>query len=216
MATKEDDEERQERAYRLIGEIVDGIVAQTCARHYLAPTQEHQFTSKITALIERELNDMEVHGMNVKVHAQDFPDKGRGSWEKKSGADVYISLVVEAPGYHMNKGMIVQSKWDDSKDRRGLAAQVRDMKKRTNSSYVWAYGPSSISVVPADDVAEGKMDFSSAKSVGQLISDGLRCHEGDPNLGRDLSLPVPQSLTLRMEKPALKHALSITLTEEDA
>jgi hypothetical protein len=38
VVTREDDEERQERAYRLIGEIVDGIVAQTCARHYLAPT----------------------------------------------------------------------------------------------------------------------------------------------------------------------------------
>ncbi|MBR0969682.1 hypothetical protein [Bradyrhizobium japonicum] len=209
MGTKEDDEERQERAYRLIGE----IVAQTCARHYLAPTQEHQFTSKITALIERELHNMDVHGMHVKVHAQDFPDKGRGSWEKKSGADVYISLVVDTPDYQVNKGMIVQSKWNDSKDRKGLAAQVRDMKDRTTSSYVWAYGPSSISVVPADDVAEGKLDFSSAKTVGQLISDGLRCHEGDPKLGRDLSMPVPQSLTAMMEKLALKHGLSITLSE---
>ncbi|MGX1110221.1 MULTISPECIES: hypothetical protein [Bradyrhizobium] len=124
MATKEEDEERQERAYRLIGEIIDGIVAQTCARHYLAPTQEHQFTSKITALIERELHDMEVQGIHVKVHAQDFPDKGRGSWEKKSGADVYISLVVDAPNYQVNKGMIVQSKWDDLKDRKGLNYSV--------------------------------------------------------------------------------------------
>ncbi|MGJ5041910.1 MULTISPECIES: hypothetical protein [unclassified Bradyrhizobium] len=97
VLTKEDDEERQERAYRLIGEIVDGIVAQTCARHYLAPTQEHQFTSKITALIEREIRDMEVQGMHVKVHAQDFPDKGPKSWEKKSGADVYISPLWKLP-----------------------------------------------------------------------------------------------------------------------
>ena len=212
MITSED-ENRRERAYRLIGEVVDGIVAQACARHYLAPTQEHQFTSKITALIERELNDMEVHGMHVKVHAQDFPDKGRGSWEKKSGADVYISLVVSAPGYEINKGMVVQSKWDDAKDHQRLAGQVREMRDRTSSAYVWAYGPSSITVVPSDDVAEGKLDFSSAMTVGQLISEGLRCHEGDPNLGRDLTLPIPQSLNAMMEKLALKHGLSITLAE---
>jgi hypothetical protein len=47
VATDEENRERRERAYRLVGEIIDGIVAQTCARHYLAPTQEHQFTSKI-------------------------------------------------------------------------------------------------------------------------------------------------------------------------
>ncbi len=108
--------------------------------------------------------------------------------------------------------MIVQSK----KDRKGLARQVHDMKDRTNSSYVWAHGPSSISVVPADDVAEGKVDFSSSKTVGQLISDGLRCHAGDPGLGRDLSLQLPQSLTAMTEKLALRHCISIPLTEGDA
>jgi hypothetical protein len=50
-------------------------------------------------------------------------------------------------------------------------------------------------------------------TVGQLISEGLRCHEGDPNLGRDLTLPIPQSLNAMMEKLALKHGLSITLAE---
>ncbi|MDF0494401.1 hypothetical protein [Bradyrhizobium yuanmingense] len=48
MATREEDEERQERTYRLIGEIVDGIVAQTCALEALRAafretSQRHPF-----------------------------------------------------------------------------------------------------------------------------------------------------------------------------
>jgi hypothetical protein len=213
VVTDEENRERRERAYRLVGEIVDGIVAQTCARHYLAPTQEHQFTSKITDRIESELHDLKVFGMHVKVHAQDFPDKGRGSWEKGSGADVYISVVMDAPGSAINKGMTIQSKWDDSTDRAGLAEQVRKMKARTKSSYVWVYGPSSIMVVPSSDVHGGKLDFSHSMTVGKLITEALRCHEADPRLGRNLAMPIPQSLTTMMEQLSVPHALSLTLTE---
>jgi hypothetical protein len=213
VATDEENRERRERAYRLVGEIIDGIVAQTCARHYLAPTQEHQFTSKIADRIESELNDLEVFGMSVSVHAQDFPDKGRGSWEKDSGADVYISVVMNAPGHTINKGMTIQSKWDDSKDRAGLAEQVGKMKERTKSSYVWVYGPSSIMVVPSNDVNGGRLDFSNAMTVGKLITAALRCHEADPRLGRNLGLPIPQGLAAMMEQLTIPNGLSLTLTD---
>ena len=213
MATDEENRERRERAYRHVGQLIDGIVAQTCARHYFAPTQEHQFTSKIADRIEGELNDLNVFGMQVSVHAQDFPDKGRGSWEKDSGADVYISVVMNAPGHIINKGMTVQSKWDDSKDRVGLDEQVGKMKKRTKSSYVWVYGPSSIAVVPASDVHGGRLDFSHAITVGTLITEALRCREADPRLGRNLREPIPQGLTAMMEQLTVPNGLSVELTD---
>ena len=56
------------------------------------------------------------------------------------------------------------------------------MKERTKSSYVWVYRPSSITVVPSNDVNEGRQDFSNAMMVGKLITDALRCHEADPRL----------------------------------
>jgi N-acetylmuramoyl-L-alanine amidase len=196
-----------------VGQIIDGIVAQTCARHYFAPTQEHQFTSKIADRIESELNNLSVSGMLVSVHAQDFPDKGRGSWEKGSGADVYVSVVMNASGHTINKGMTIQSKWDDSTDRAGLAEQVGKMKKRTKSSYVWVYGPSSIAVVPSGDVHGGRLDFSHAMTVGELITDALRCREADPRLGRNLHLPIPQALTAMMEQLTVRNGLSLTLTD---
>ena len=214
MALEAEERARRERAFRLVGQMIDGIVTQTCARHYLAPTQEHQFTSKITDRIESELQDLNVSGLRVRVHAQDFPDKGRGSWEKKSGADVYISVVLDAPDQQVNKGMIIQSKWHNSSSREMLADQTQKMKERTKSSYVWVYGPSSITVVPSDDVEGGKLDFSNAMTVGALITEGLRCNEGDPALGRNLDVPIPQSLTAMMERLALKRGFSVTLTEE--
>lgn len=215
MADIDDDKERRERAYRLVGELVDGIIAQACARHYFAPTQEHQFTSKIADRIEYELKDLQVFGMDLSVHAQDFPDKGRGSWEAKSGGGLNISIVVEAPREHINKGMMVQSKWDDTVGHspKALDDQTEKMKARTRSSYVWVYGPSSIAVVPSEDVAMGKIDLSCAMTVGNLITEGMRCREGDPSIGRDLALPVPQSLTAVMEQLSAKHGLSIQLSE---
>ena len=120
---------------------------------------------------------------------------------------------MNAPGHNINKGLIIQSKWDDSRDREALAAQTRKMKARSKSSYVWVYGPSSITVVPATDVKGGKLDFSHAMTVGKLITDGLRCHEGDPALGRDLHAPIPQSLTAMMEKLTVPQGFSVTLTE---
>lgn len=121
METEAEDVERRERAYRHVGQLIDGIVAQACARHYFASTQEHQFTSKIADRLESELNNLSVFGMSVSVYAQDFPDKGRASWKKDAGADVYISVGMNAPGHTINKGMTIQSKWDDSTDRAGLA-----------------------------------------------------------------------------------------------
>lgn len=216
MATEEEDRARRERAYRHVGQLIDGIVAQACARHYFAPTQEHQFTSKIADRLESELNNLSVFGVSVSVHAQDFPDKGRGSWEKDSGADVYISVVMNTPGHTINKGMTIQSKWDDSTDRAGLAKQVGKMKKWTKSSYVWVYGPSSIAVVPSSDVHAGRLDFSHAMTIGNLITESLRCREADPRLGRNLSAPIPQALTAMMEQLTVPNGLSVTLTDGPA
>jgi len=219
MADTSEDAARREQVYEIIGEVVDGIVAQACERHYFAPTQENQFTSKIADRIEQRLNDMNIFGISVNVHAQDFPDKGAGSMERKSGGDVYISVVVNAPGVRINKEMMIQSKWDDaistSAARRSLHQQTEKMRARTKSSYVWVYGPSSIAVVPSDDVSEGRIDLSNVKTVGGLISDSLRCREGDPSISRDLTLPIPQLLSTVMERLSADHAISFELSEPE-
>jgi hypothetical protein len=215
MADTDEDRKRRDGAYQIIGEIVDGIAAQVSARHYSAPTQEHQLTSKIADRIEERLNNTVIHGIHVSVVTQDFPDKGPGSMESKSGGDIYISVSAEGPGLNINKGMMVQSKWDDtfSATDESLKTQIGKMRRRTRSSYVWTYGPSRILVHPASDVAEGMIDSERVKTVGSLIADAFRCREGDPEIGRDLTMRVPQSLTSIMEQLSVDHGLSLELTD---
>ena len=76
---------RREDAFRRFGQLIDGIVSETCIRHYSALTQEPQLTAKIAEAIERELNELVIDEIAVEVRMQDFPDRGRGSLERLSG-----------------------------------------------------------------------------------------------------------------------------------
>jgi hypothetical protein len=209
-------EERRERALTRLQQLVNGIVAEAAARHYDAPTQEHQFTSKVAALIEAKLGRLKIDGLEVTVLAQDFPDKGPNSGEKKSGSDLYISLVATSEAdetWLINKGMLVQSKWDDTASGKTLTDQVRKMRRRSVASYVWVYTRSSISVVPASDVAGGVLDMTRSTTVGELIANGFRCFEGDPAIGRDLNLGEPESVFATMQKLSADQSLAISIQE---
>jgi hypothetical protein len=81
-----------ERVLEAIGDMIDGIVAQECMRHYHAETQEHQLTAKIAGAIEHQMGGASIDGYTVGMAIQDVPDKGKGSKERKTGADLYISL----------------------------------------------------------------------------------------------------------------------------
>jgi hypothetical protein len=206
---------QREEIYDRLGEIVDGIVTQASKRHYTAPTQEHQFSSKIADRLDDRLSGLKIGDTEVSIHVQDFTDKGSGSQEFKTGADLYISVVAESPDETINKGMIVQSKWEV--DLRGsgkeLMPQVGKMRARTPSSYVWGYGPAGIAVLPSTAVAPQRIDRSKEMTVGELIAAGLKCTEGDPQIARDLSLPPLQGLTKRMEELAADIGVAVNLKE---
>jgi len=205
----------RENVYKILGEQIDGIVTQACQRHYPASTQEHQFTAKIADRLDLRLNNLRIGDMKVSVHVQDFTDRGSKSQETKTGADLYISVVVDAHDEKVNKGMLVQSKWEDALTRspKGLKPQTDKMKARTPSSYVWGYGPTGITVVPSEDVGARGIELSRSMTVGELIADGLRCNQGDPQIGRDLKLPPVESLNVIMEQLAADLAVSVELTE---
>jgi hypothetical protein len=204
---------RFEEALRKMSVVVDGVVAQQCARHYSALTQEHQFTSGLARAIELELERFPVEGLDIQVHAQEFPDRGRGSLEKPSGADLYISIVRRDGDAPVSKGMLVQSKWDRSlrhaNERRDLNRQVKQMTDRSrDASYVWIYGPTGTAVFPARSSLRLFPRPSALMTVGELIATGVRCDQGDPTIGRNTELPLVESLNSIVRQVAAKASLS--------
>jgi hypothetical protein len=46
--------------------VIDGVVAQECAHHYHAHTQEHQFSSRFAQAIESELRHLPMPGLDIE------------------------------------------------------------------------------------------------------------------------------------------------------
>lgn len=211
-----------EEALQRLSVIVDGVVAQQCARHYRALTQEHQLTSRLAQAIEDEIRRTPVDGARIEVEAREFPDHGPGSLEKKVGADLYVSIVRHDDDGSVSKGMLVQSKWDSSlrraSERRTLREQARHMREQSReASYVWVYTPRGVAVVPAA-IAErgfrGGRIFMEPRTVGELIADGVRCNAGDPGIGRSLDQPMVESLNAAMERMGVRAGLGLMVEPE--
>jgi len=77
-----DSEQEREDALVMIAMLVDTIAKEVCKRHYQAPTQEHQLSAKLAEAIERKLKGLKTRPFTMGVAVQDFPDKGKGSWER--------------------------------------------------------------------------------------------------------------------------------------
>ncbi len=203
-----------ENALAKIRGVIDETVRELCEKYHDSLIQEHQFTSRLLEAIERELKRLEIDGVDLQVDARDFPDKGPGALEKKTGADAYISVVRTDGHEKISKGILVQSKWRKglrrTSEQQRLADQVSDMIERTSEAYVWVYGPEGIQVRRTNmaQVLRRRPDY---QTVGELISEGLRCNAGDINIGRNLDLPLKQSLDAVMEKMGTEQFLEIKM-----
>jgi hypothetical protein len=206
------DERRRQGVLRTIGQLIDGIATQVCVRHYSADTQEHQLTAKIAGAIEREMSGLQIDGYTVGIAVQDFSDRGRGSKERKTGADLYISVVLDGDVEPISKGMLVQAKWDHtfSPTAADMKEKLGNMLARTQASYVWVYHPSGVTSIPATGVMNGETGRN-VTTAGQLIADGLECTEGDPRIGRDTSKEIVDSLNEMLSELAADKALGVTV-----
>ena len=137
----------------LIAAAMASAVDEKCASHYGGITQEPALTARIGETLENKLDGAVVNGWMINVVTQDFPDRGPGSLERATGADLYVGIAVTADGRTTSKGFLAQAKWvDDVSDQQKLREQCADMLARTNSAYVWFYGPDGITFLPARTV----------------------------------------------------------------
>jgi hypothetical protein len=77
----------------IIAAALRSVIDEVVSEHFDAETQEHQMTSRLAGLLERELRTLSVLGQQVFKITQEFPDKGRGSLEKPTGVDLYIGFL---------------------------------------------------------------------------------------------------------------------------
>lgn len=216
-----EDPDRFEQAVDLLGAMIDTAIANECARHYSARTQEHQLTSRLGKAIETVLEHHPIEGFEVQIHTQDFPDRGPGALEKQAGADLYIALVREGEEDTVSKGILVQSKWDRAlrvaSERRKLREQAERMQRASrDGSYIWVYEPTGIAAYPASAATGPTLALPpfGGQTVGELIADGLRCEAGDRDIGRDTDKPLVDSLNEALERVHAKSALSIVMRPE--
>jgi hypothetical protein len=204
---------QREELYSTIQHTVDNIVSKVVQKHYEALTQEPQLTAKVAEAIELALDEINVGDLNAKVLVRDFPAQGPGALEGKVGADVYISTaVISEDGEDVSKGMLAQAKWDDTTTDGKLPQQIGKMLERTESSYVWVFGPHGILCTPATKYFDPEPP-DTAQTVGSLIANGLRCREGDRHIGRDLTKPPGTSMNEIMQELGVYTALSFTVRE---
>jgi len=202
----------RDRDLQLLAILIDGVIAQKCRRHYRADTQEHQLSSRIAEAIESEIGRIRIGETWVEIVVQELPDRGRGSKEKKVGADLYVSIVIDDGREVISKGLLVQSKWDDTLKDSGLTEQAEEMRRRTKDGYVWAYGPEGVAVYPAnEDALMAARRGATGGTVGELLSEGAACRAGDTGIGRDTTKPIVDSLNEILNELSADTALSLLL-----
>lgn len=115
--------------------------------------QEPAFTDRMLGRIEEAMTDYEVKG--VRWTAKTLTDHGRGSQEKKYGADFIGVLDINLPDFKVKKGFLAQSKLIEPGAYMNLIEYVRMQKQcdkmlsLTPDSFLFLYSLSGIYVIPA-------------------------------------------------------------------
>jgi hypothetical protein len=198
---------------------VDGTVRQ----HWGRPTQEPQLTAKIAENLER-LRGLTIAGesISVTIIAQDLPDRGPGSLESRTGADLYIGLKIKTPNSEIKKGLLIQAKWNEAMPPREMA-RLKDqcselLDRSSNGAFVWAYGPSGTKVIPAREYFRGPTyqpsDLSSS-NIEELFMNVMECISGDPNLAPQALFDNTDGLESFLEEVAAKSGVLIEAAPAD-
>jgi hypothetical protein len=203
-------EELLQRLEERVDDVVQSIVVQSSEidRHEEFTTS--RLAQGITYALQTE--PITVPGLTLEVHAEEF----KPLQEKKTGADLYISLVRKDSVFEVSKGLLVQAKrrvalirHDES---RRLGAQSKRMYRRSHSSYVWIYEPDGITCTKAPRSSLPTLTrITNPSSVGKFIANGLRCELGDEGIGRNPSIPPLQGIAAVMHRLSVPRGLDFTV-----
>jgi hypothetical protein len=209
------------------GAVDDAVKSQTARR-----AQEPPISTRIASTLEYRLDGATINGYRVTVVAQDFPDRGPGSWEHKSGADLYIGIRVETPiaALATSKGMLVQAKKarqgtnarrrkSESHEQQDLLDQCGKMLQRTDKgAFVWVYGAGGTHIVPASEVLKLQVippEFLEGRNVAEQFRDVLDCFSGDTGLVAPDIFEDDVALGNFLEEIAVRRGVTIKLAPDE-
>lgn len=148
--------------------------------------QEPHFTDRMLGRIQHAMEGYEVKG--VRWTSKTLTDHGRGSQEKKYGADFMGVLQISLIDYRVDKGFLAQAKLVEphevmsNKDITDLKDQCEKMLSLSPDSFVFLYSITGIRVVPALSVLNGDSrnphDYYS-RSVSAFFELHFECFVGD-------------------------------------
>lgn len=208
----------------LIRGAVDGAVTSQMARR----AQEPPISTRVASALEKRLDGVTINDYRVTVVAQDFPDRGSGSWEHKSGVDLYIGIRVETAGvpFAISKGLLIQAKkakrivktslrTSESDEQEDLIDQCGKMLARTDKgAFVWVYGAGGTHVVPASEVLKQQFvppEYLVGRNVAEQFRDVLDCFSGDTGLVAPDIFESDFALAAFLEEIAVRRGVTIKL-----
>ena len=105
--------------------------------------------------------------------------------ENLVGADLIIAVKIDLPGFHQEKGLLIQNKRDGTRYNKELLDQVKKMEKFSNSAWLGVLGKGSIRFDSARSVRARNGTYSSKLAripSFTFFRDFFQCEIGDEGL----------------------------------
>lgn len=152
--------------------------------------QEPAITDRLIAYIQSEVR--KERARRFSWTAMTLTDRGKGSQEKKYGADFVGSLEINLDGFHIRKGFLAQAKKVEPNENFSrtefdkLSSQCRDMLKLSPDSFVFLYSSiDGFSVVPALAIV-GSRNCNphelTTKDIQKFFVEHFECFIGDSRI----------------------------------
>jgi hypothetical protein len=171
--------------------------------------QEPAMTERMITAIEKALDGEVIRG--VRWEAKTLTDRGKGTQEKRYGADFLGALNIDLPDYKVAKGFLAQAKLlkhETVDDLSGLKEQCKKMLKLSPDSFVFLYSKTGVRVVPAISVIASDRDPTElyGRSVQRFFEEHIECFIGD----RAIQAATPGTLEDLRHRYEARDALLLT------
>jgi len=156
--------------------------------------QEPAITDRLLGAMEESLNGFKAKGFEWQ--AKTLTDRGKNSQESTYGADFMVVLSVDIDKYKVNKGFLAQAKRSDVQIKnKELNSQCEKMLELSPDSFVFLYGKSGITVVPAISVVHSSANLNDlySRDAARFFEEFFECFIGDQRICAP-SIDVLQSI----------------------